>query len=176
MEHRIVRDYFAELFVAGRFADAGWNVYFPHRDKGFDFIVTKPAAAGTQLVRPVQVKGKYPTGDKGNKSVYGYVGKLTQQHPEMVLAIPFYSRSADVPTYVAYLPFGIVRPHSRGYRCEPATYRNGVAKPRRDYARFFDGPGLRLVEQVGWSTLTVVDKFEQPAEAIHFVKGMKGAE
>lgn len=36
-----VSDYFAELFVAGRLADAGWNVYFPHRDQGFDFIITK---------------------------------------------------------------------------------------------------------------------------------------
>lgn len=35
------RDYFAELHVAGNFGDAGWNVYFPRRDKGFDFIVTK---------------------------------------------------------------------------------------------------------------------------------------
>jgi hypothetical protein len=37
-----VHDYFAELYVAGRFADAGWNVYFLHRDAGFDFIVSKP--------------------------------------------------------------------------------------------------------------------------------------
>ncbi len=26
-----VSDYFAELYVAGRFADAGWNMYLPHR-------------------------------------------------------------------------------------------------------------------------------------------------
>jgi len=25
------RDYFAELYVAGLMADAGWNIYFPHR-------------------------------------------------------------------------------------------------------------------------------------------------
>lgn len=37
-----VSDYFAELYVAGRLADAGWNVYFPHRDKGFDFIISNP--------------------------------------------------------------------------------------------------------------------------------------
>src|SRR5229473_1817256 len=55
-----VSDYFAELYVAGRFADAGWNVYFPHRDKGFDFIISKPHAEVGQLIRPVQVKGKYP--------------------------------------------------------------------------------------------------------------------
>jgi hypothetical protein len=32
-------DYFAELYVAGLMANAGWNVYFPHRDRGLDFIV-----------------------------------------------------------------------------------------------------------------------------------------
>ena len=71
-----VSDYFAELFVAGRLADAGWNVYFPHRDQGFDFIITKTVNAGEMLIRPVQVKGKYPTGEKGDQGVYGYVGAL----------------------------------------------------------------------------------------------------
>ena len=37
----IVNDYFAELIVAGMFAEKGWNIYFPHRDQGFDFIVSK---------------------------------------------------------------------------------------------------------------------------------------
>src|SRR5216683_3941776 len=32
-------DYLVELYVAGVLADAGWNVYFPHRDEGFDFII-----------------------------------------------------------------------------------------------------------------------------------------
>jgi hypothetical protein len=64
-----VSDYFAELFVAGRLADAGWNVYFPHRDQGFDFIVTKTVGAADMLIRPVQVKGKYPTGEKGDQGV-----------------------------------------------------------------------------------------------------------
>jgi hypothetical protein len=35
------RDDFAELYMAGFFADASWSVYFPRRDVGFDFIVTK---------------------------------------------------------------------------------------------------------------------------------------
>jgi len=42
-----VSDFFAELYVAGRFADAGWNVYFPRRDRGFDFIASRLTAAGT---------------------------------------------------------------------------------------------------------------------------------
>lgn len=32
----IVNDYSAELVVASTFAEAGWNIYFPHRDQGFD--------------------------------------------------------------------------------------------------------------------------------------------
>jgi hypothetical protein len=56
-----VSDYFAELYVAGKFADEGWNVYFPHRDKGFDFIVSKQDSGAVQILMPVQVKGKYPT-------------------------------------------------------------------------------------------------------------------
>ena len=35
------RDDLAELYIAGFFADASWSVYFPRRDVGFDFIVTK---------------------------------------------------------------------------------------------------------------------------------------
>jgi|ERR1039457_896633 hypothetical protein len=142
-----VTDYFAELYVAGRFADAGWNIYFPHRDKGFDFIASKETKSGEYLIRPIQVKGKYPTAEKGNKSVYGYVGGLTQLHPEMVLAIPFFSNQAPgVPTCVAYMPRSLIRKHSRGFKSQPASFRDGVPAPRRDYAKFFDDGGLVLLE------------------------------
>jgi hypothetical protein len=151
-----VSDFFAELYVAGRFADAGWNVYFPRRDRGFDFIVSKPIGSTDQLIRPVQVKGKYPTAEKTDKATYGYIGELTETHREMVLAIPFFTISSpEVPSNIAYLPFGVVRPHPRGYRCEPCTFVAGVAKPRRDYAHFFDERGLRLVAQSNWSQLAV---------------------
>lgn len=70
------RDYFAELYVAGIFGDAGWSVYFPKRDVGFDFVVSKTIREAIVL-RPVQVKGFYPTAAKLNKMTYGYQGKLT---------------------------------------------------------------------------------------------------
>ena len=81
------RDYFAEMYVAGVLADAGWDVYFPRRDKGFDMIVSRPAGAST-IVRPVQVKGKYATDEKTDKASYGYVGRVTAFHDDMILAIP----------------------------------------------------------------------------------------
>jgi hypothetical protein len=153
-----VSDYFAELYVAGRFADAGWNVYFPHRDTGFDFIITKPTPSGHDLIRPVQVKGKYPTEGKLDKVTYGYVGELSRTHPEMVLAIPFFSKVNEVvPSCVAYMPFSLVRRHSRGFRCEPAGFRNGKVAARRDYAKFFDAAGIKFLESLNWkdSMITV---------------------
>jgi hypothetical protein len=146
-----VSDYFAELYVAGTFADAGWNVYFPHRDRGFDFIVSKPDGNGSQILHPVQVKGKYPTGVKGSKVAYGYVGRLSQLHSEMVLAIPFFSAEPS-PTLVciAYIPRSLIRCHSRGFRCQPASFKLGLPIARRDYARFFNAGGLTLMESPTW--------------------------
>ncbi|MBV9570777.1 MAG: hypothetical protein JO056_06015 [Alphaproteobacteria bacterium] len=143
-------DYFAELYVAGLFADAGWNVYFPHRDKGFDFIVSK-ANGDQQVIRPVQVKGKYPTPGKGDRAAYGYVGRLTVTHPQMVLAIPFFpSNWITAPACTAYLPMSIVRRASRGYRCFPATLRRGIPTPRRDFKKYFDKAGLAHLDDNRW--------------------------
>jgi len=151
-----ISDYFAELYVAGLFANAGWNVYFPHRDTGFDFIVTKLTDTGHDLIRPVQVKGKYPTDGKRDKPTFGYVGELSRTHPDMVLAIPFFSKQNEsAPIYVAYMPLSLVRKHSRGVRCEPAGFRDGVISPRRDYARFFDKGGLELLECFEWRETTI---------------------
>jgi hypothetical protein len=150
-------DYFAEIYVAGRFAEAGWNVYFPRRDRGFDFIASKALADGQQMLRPVQVKGKYPTAEKQDRAAYGYLGGLTELHPEMVLVIPFFDQGPrEMPTCVAYLPRGIIKPHKRGFRCSPATLASGLATPRRDYRHFFNDAGLKLVEKPDWVQTTVV--------------------
>lgn len=152
----VIRDYFAELYVAGSFADAGWNVYFPHRDKGFDFIVSKPDGAGGQILRPVQVKGKYATEEKGDKTAYGYVGRLSQLHPEMVLAIPFFPHgTAPAPSCIAYIPVSLIKPHKRGYRCHPCSFKGGIPAPRRGYAPFFDTKGLKLLESASWKDSTI---------------------
>ncbi len=150
--NRKISDYFAELYVAGRLADADWNVYFPHRDIGFDFIIAKKVGE-RMIIRPLQVKGKYPSGDKTDKPSYGYVGKLSEVHSEMVLAIAYFSsdQAESIPVCVAYVPRLLVRKHSRGYRCEPASFKSGQPRPRRDYAIFFDSQGIQRLESEDWS-------------------------
>ncbi len=162
-----VRDYSAELHVAGRFADAGWNVYFPHRDRGFDFIVSKDVGKGQHVLRPVQVKGKYPLPSKGSTKTYGFIGKLSKTHPEMVLAIPFYSVEAtELPTCIAYMPFVELKSHSRGVRCQPAAFKNGVPLVRHSFQGFYDNEGLRALEAEDWAT-TEADRYAWVKEKIY---------
>lgn len=148
------RDYFAEMYVAGVLADAGWDVYFPRRDKGFDMIVSRPAGAST-IVRPVQVKGKYATDEKTDKASYGYVGRVTAFHDDMILAIPYFtSQSLGAPMLIAWMPRGEIKQHSKGWRCEPARFVGGVPEARPGYAHFFGAAGLSVFEaQVGISII-----------------------
>src|SRR6266478_1667103 len=120
------------------------------------FIISK-TVAGRVLIRPVQVKGKYPSGAKTDKATYGYIGRLTEVHPEMVLAIPFFPSKSlpNIPLSVAYMPFSLVKKGKRGYRCQPATFRAGEPKQRRDFASFFDSEGIRMLESEGWKNSTV---------------------
>jgi hypothetical protein len=144
-------DYFAELYVAGLMANAGWNIYFPHRDRGLDFVACKTGADQHQIIRPVQVKGKYPFKDKTDKASYGYIGRLNQIHRDMVLAIPFFpSHAAGPAALVAYMPFSAIKLHARGYRCQPACFKGGRPAPRRDFSMYFGDSGLELVEQSAW--------------------------
>mgnify|MGYP001810198563 CR=1 FL=1 len=144
-----VNDYSAELIVASRFAEAGWNIYFPHRDEGFDFIVSKTVEGVGEVIRPVQVKGKYPTDVKTDKATYGYMGVLSKVHPEMVLAMPFLNPISNAaPIFIAYLPMTMVRPCAKGYRCHPATFKKGSPRIRSDYDKIFDDSGLMLLELI----------------------------
>ena len=136
------RDYFAEMYVAGLLADAGWDVYFPRRDKGFDMIVSRPNGTGT-VVRPVQVKGKYATDAKTNKARYGYVGKLTALHRDMVLAIPFFTTTnASAPLLVAWAPFPALKSVAKGFAFEPTVFVDGKPQMRRDFVKYFGEVGL----------------------------------
>jgi hypothetical protein len=147
-----IRDYFSEMYVAARLADRGWNVYLPRRDKGFDFIITKEIEEQV-LIRPVQVKGLYPTRDKKDRSAFGYTGRLTGLHDDMILAIAFFERAERErpPAHVAFMPRSAIRPRERGgWRCVPAELAEGGPKPRRDSARFFDSAGMQAIESPEW--------------------------
>lgn len=148
------RDYFAEMYVAGVLADAGWNIYFPRRDQGFDFIITK-LVGQEMLVRPVQVKGKYPQAGKTDKATFGYAGRMTQLHPDMVLAIPFFSSDGSpAPKFTAYLPRGQIRQRQNDpelYFAFPAYFASGEPGMRRDYGKFFDHRGVALLEAASWA-------------------------
>lgn len=148
------RDYFAELYCAGVFGDAGWSVYFPKRDVGFDFVVTKEVD-GQVILRPVQVKGLYPTEAKGDKSGYGYRGELSAVHPEMVLVLAYFAATerGAAPEQIAYMPYTELKKPSRGgYRCLPAKFESGHAIPRREFSRYFGERGLRAIESPAWGT------------------------
>jgi hypothetical protein len=136
------RDYFAEMYVAGVLADEGWDIYFPRRDRGFDMVVSR-ASQDTTIVRPVQVKGKYASDAKTDKSRYGYVGDLTAFHDDMILAIPYFtSQNPHAPAMIAWMARTEIRPHARGWRCEPARFVAGLPEPRPGFAACFDEPGL----------------------------------
>ena len=147
------RDYFAELYVAALFGDAGWSVYFPKRDVGFDFIATKPVD-GEVLIRPVQVKGLYPTAEKTDKAAYGFKGELTAVHKSMVLALPyFHIQNPHAPEHIALMPLDQCKsPTSGGVRCVPATFTAGHAVPRRESLRYFGVAGLTLIESGDWGS------------------------
>lgn len=151
------RDYFAELYVAGVFGDAGWSVYFPKRDVGFDFVVSRSLGA-TTLLRPVQVKGLYPTSEKTDKTFYGYNGKLTATHPDMVLALPYFSATERgvAPACIAYMPFPLLRARTRGgFRCVPAKFSGGIPTARRDFGAYFGEVGLAALADPLWGKTEV---------------------
>jgi hypothetical protein len=146
------RDYFAELYVAGLFGDAGWCVYFPKRDVGFDFIVSKQLDNCT-LIRPVQVKGRYPTVEKLDKLQYGFRGNLTSVHPDMVLALAYFAAkgSSEAPACIAYLPWSALKRNDNGsFRSEPASLKSGKPSPRRDFSHYFGELGLAEIDNPLW--------------------------
>jgi hypothetical protein len=150
-KHRSQRDEFAELYVAAVLADAGWSVYFPRRDKGFDFIIAKQLKKHI-VVRPVQVKGRFPRSSNSKAKNCGYTGTLTAFHREMVLAIPFFNVSEDLPQghpdCIAYMP--VINGNRGKALREPAMREKGKFSPRKTYEQFFDKKGLVDLERSRW--------------------------
>ena len=100
----------------------------------------------------VQVKGKYPQHTKTDKAVYGYRGRLSQIHDEMVLAIPFFpiDTSAQSPDTIAFIPFSLIRKTTKGFRCDPAKFIDRNVSARRDYRKYFDSSGISMLENRNW--------------------------
>lgn len=145
-----IHDHLAELHVAGVFADAGWDIYFPRRDRGFDFIVGK-RTSDQYVIRPVQVKGKYPTLATKDRETYGIKVELTETHPQMVIAIPFFKAgSADIACVAFAAASDLKLTSSKGttlHTCLPAKLTNGVPSPRASYVKLFDQDGLAQLER-----------------------------
>jgi hypothetical protein len=99
------------------------------------------------------VKGLYPTEIKGNKTTYGYRGKLTQLHDDMVLVLPYFTtdKVGPAPACIAYMPRSEIRKQTgSGFRCAPAKFSAGRAVPRKSFDKYFDRKGLVAMASEGW--------------------------
>jgi hypothetical protein len=146
------RDEFAEQYVAAIFADARWSVYFPRKDKGFDFIVSKNTEDGI-IIRPVQVKGKFPETATAVRKKYGYRGTLTAVHRDMVLAIPLFTSLERLahPDCIAFLPLTKITEPKKGlFYCAPAKLEKGKVSAKESYRCYFGEDGLKAVERANF--------------------------
>lgn len=156
----------AELIVAAQLVEHGWNIYSPHVDEGFDFIAVLPLPNHGALMRPVQVRGRYPEVVRDRPQYGKRDSKLSQIHDEMVFALPYFKEEDGLYKLVtvSFLPkaainLSLVRKNDAkkiAYYCtaQPAQVKAGVISARRDYERFFDGSGIRLMARADWKYQT----------------------
>ena len=139
----------AELLVAAAFSAAGWDIFLPQFDKGIDFIAGKLLSAG-YLLRPVQVRGKYPEAEGLDHKTYGVRGALTVVHPSLVLAIPFFSPRPHALVCTAYLPLAKIGATTENglttFTALVAKLEGRRPKPRQEFVGYFDAAGLALIE------------------------------
>lgn len=80
-----------------------------------------------------------------------FIGKLTKIHPEMILAIPYFSSdSTGSPLFIAYMPKSQIKECSKGFNCQPASFKNNMPNIRPYFQKFFDDNGLELLENIDW--------------------------
>ena len=147
------RDYFAELYVAGMMGDRGWAVYFPKRDIGFDFVASKKVGDKV-ILRPVQVRGKYPTEQKKDRTVYPWQGELSQVHDDMAVVLCYFAtdHSSPAPDNIAFVPLPSLKPTTKGrYRCSAVRLKGGKTYPRPSYKHLFGIEGLDAMESPNWA-------------------------
>lgn len=105
------------------------------------------------IIKPIQVKGLYPSKTKKDKRAYGYTGKLTQTHSDMILALVYFSPTEiknpyEAPIHIAWMTRENIKPVKKGFNCPPAQIKSGKIVPRRDFRKFFDEDGLKRVERL----------------------------
>lgn len=149
------RKEFAEFQIASLLSKASWDIYIPYRDKGWDFIASKRIKTINgvlEIFRPIQIKGKYSTTKLKNYKQYGYRGKLSKVHDDMVIAIPFYPLgTANSPVTIAFLPKSRLQCSKTGiYQAAPCSYQNHNIIKLNDYIQFFDSAGISLMEDINW--------------------------
>jgi len=155
----------AELIVAAQMVEHDWNIYSPHVDEGFDFIAVLPLPNQDVLMRPVQVRGRYPEVERDRLKEGKRNSRLSQVHDDMVLALPYFKEEDGLHKLetVAFLPLKAIgltkrlirRTGKISYYCSPmpAQRKGNKFLPRRDYERFFDGPGIELMARADWKDL-----------------------
>jgi hypothetical protein len=95
------------------------------------------------------VKGKFPESTTAVRKKYGYRGKLTATHPDMVLVIPLFSSLERLahPDCVAYMPYNQIGKAKEGtFWCGPAKLEKGKVSAKRSFQRYFDEQGLKAME------------------------------
>jgi len=170
-----VHEQLAELNVAAQLADAGWEVFLPYRDRGFDLIAARKVGR-SWIVRPIQVKGRYLQKgyrrDRENEVSMrgrqeGARFPLSEPHNDLVVALVYVDTDpSPIVLCTAYLPFKVVkksvtrqtqgRRNHRVFWPAPAQWMRHAddsvsLEPKPEFDRFFDGNGIRLMARSNWS-------------------------
>ena len=114
-------------------ADAGWDVYFTHRDQGFDLVTTLTTSEGT-IVRPVQGEGQiFDEGQTEKGPVTAMLGGRRPSTSHVVIPL-FAGMSDKAPNHIAWMPRSEILPMTKDrWRGEPARFNGGAPEPPRSF-------------------------------------------
>jgi hypothetical protein len=110
------------------------------------------------IVRPVQVKGKFPETTTAVRKKYGYRGRLTAIHKDMVLAIPLFTSLERLahPDCIAFMPLSTITEPKKGlYWCAPAKLEKGKVSAKESFKHYFGEDGIRYVESTNFGNTSL---------------------
>jgi hypothetical protein len=162
-----------ELWVAQKLLLHGWQIFTPYYDEGFDFVVYKNTPNYGPLLRPIQVRGRTPQESaKLNDPNWGKDDlKLSQRHPELIVVMPFMIHGSFTPTCTAYLPaidthvLNVNGNNGKLYTF-PTKLINGLPVPNERFERYFDEPGIELLDIPAQVLFPVVASLPKGSEVI----------